>query len=201
MITLTFDKAALERIQQKIRVLSPGAENSITRKAFTDLTLETEARLKQNVSGSILRVRSGRLRSSIGSKVIGQAGNLVGLVGSGVRQGGRLPYANIHETGGTITPKRTKYLAIPLKAALTPGGDLRQKPRDYNNTFVMKTKNGNLIIAQKQGSRMSRIVSLFILKKQVHIPARHYLSRTVDEIAPRCLEIMTRSIERELAKQ
>lgn len=200
MIELTFDKSQWDKLSKKLRALSPVARDSITRKAFTDLTLETEGQLKQSLSGAILRVRSGRLRSSIGSIVIGQGKDLVGMVGSGIRQGGRVSYANIHETGGTITPKNSKYLAIPLSAALTPAGVLKKKPREYNNTFVMKSKNGNLIIAQKRGSRMSRIVALFVLKKKVEIPARHYMSRTAEEVSPRALEIMNRSIERGLAK-
>lgn len=198
MITLTFDKKQLERITDKIKSISPAASNSVTRKAFTDLTLETESRLKQNLSGSILKVRSGRLRSSIGSKVMDQGKNLLGEVGSGVRQGGRVPYANIHETGGTITPKRTQYLAIPLPAALTSAGVLRAKPRDWPNTFIAKSAAGNLIIFQRKLGKGA--IALFVLKKSVKIPASEYMSRTVDNIAAKASEIMNRSIERELAK-
>lgn len=197
MITFTIDKKQLERLTEKIRSISPTAENSITRKAFTDLTLETEKQLKLNTA-SILHVRSGRLRSSISSRVYERGKDLIGEVGSGVRQGDRVPYANIHETGGVIRPVNKKYLAIPLPPALTSAGVLRQKPRDYANTFVAKSNAGNLIIFQRTLGKGA--IALFVLKKSVTIPRRRYMSRTVEEIAPRAFEIMNRSIERELAK-
>lgn len=78
-------------------------------------------------------------------------------------------YAAIHEFGGTIIPKRAQYLAIPLQAARTRAGVGRGSPRMFNNTFVARSRNGNLIIFQNQGSR---IVPLFVLKKEVRIPAR-----------------------------
>jgi hypothetical protein len=89
-----------------------------------------------------------------------------------------------------------------LKPALTPSGDLRKKPREYDHTFVMRSKAGNLLIMHRRGAKgKGALVALFILKKSVTIPARHYMSITRDAIAARAIEIMTRGIERGLAKQ
>lgn len=78
--------------------------------------------------------------------------------------------AAVHERGATITPKRAKYLTIPLPPALTGQGvPKRKSAREWQNTFVLKSKKGNLLIVQKVGKE---IVPLYVLKKSVTIPKR-----------------------------
>ena len=61
-------------------------------------------------------------------------------------------------------------MTIPLDAALNANGTPKKKrARDWKDTFVAKSKRGNLIIFQKRGRR---IVPLYVLKKRVRIPAR-----------------------------
>ena len=81
------------------------------------------------------------------------------------------PYARIHEYGGTVRPKRSKYLAIPLAAAKTAGGDSRGGPRSFTNTFFARSKAGNLILFQNQGSK-KKPLPLFVMKKQVTLKPR-----------------------------
>jgi len=57
---------------------------------------------KRKVSGEVLKVRTGRLRSSITSRVSGTGENITGVVGTNVK------YARIHELDGTI-PAHTVY--------------------------------------------------------------------------------------------
>jgi len=79
--------------------------------------------------------------------------------------------ANVHERGATIRPKRAKYLTIPLPAALTKRGTpIKPNARAWKNTFVLKSKKGNLLIMQKKGK--GDMVPLYVLKKQVVIPKR-----------------------------
>lgn len=80
------------------------------------------------------------------------------------------PYAKIHEHGGQIRPK-SKYLAIPLDAARTAGGDTRGGPRSFSNTFFAKSKAGNLILFQNRGSK-KKPLPLFVMKKQVTLKPR-----------------------------
>lgn len=96
-----------------------------------------------------------------------------------IRRGGELGsmsvlsdsrYAAIHETGGTIKPRRANYLTIPLtprarkfKARIFPGV-----------LFAFKSKRGKLLLAQKTGRRKIKIH--YVLKKSVRIRAKHYLS-------------------------
>jgi len=200
MITLTFDKREFDKLSEKLSRLSPTAQNSITRQAFTELTTETEGQLLRNVSGKILHVRSHGLAGSIGSRVYQEGNTLVGIVGSGARQGGsgRMPYANIHETGGVIKPKKGKFLWIPIRAG-----------SDFAMNLVGDRSIGGLSLSKagfsrKDGKIIGKSYSSKILKwipvRQVTIPARRYMSRTAEEIAPRISEIMNRSIERQLGK-
>lgn len=79
--------------------------------------------------------------------------------------------AVVHEQGATIRPKSAQYLTIPLPAALNPNGTpKRRSARDWQNTFVQRSKKGNLLIFQK--GRGGNLVPLYVLKKQVRIPKR-----------------------------
>jgi len=121
-----------------------------------------------------LSKRSGQmLQSIIGSvEVRGQTFTTIqGFIG-----GSRI--ARVQEFGATITPKRAKYLTVPLPAALNENGTpKKQKARDWKNTFVAKSKAGNLIIFQKRGSG---IVPLYVLKNSVTIPPRLGLKKTLE---------------------
>ncbi len=88
----------------------------------------------------------------------------------------------VHEFGATIRPTRSQYLAIPLDAAKdSTGTPLPMSPRQFRDTFVARSKRGNLLIFQKRGGRFGRIVPLFALKKQVKVPARLGLGATLDK--------------------
>lgn len=200
MIEFSLDKKQFEALKLRMRVVSPKERGNVITVAFRALTIETERYLKEDIlSSQVLNVRTGRLRSSISSVLLREGDNIHGIVGSGVRQGDRVPYANIHETGGTITPRVSKYLAIPLPPALTPAGVLKKKPREWQHTFVMRSNSGNLIIYQKQGKLgKGALVALFLLKKSVKIPARYYMTKTVDAMSDKALDIMSKSIERQI---
>lgn len=87
-------------------------------------------------------------------------------------------YLAIHETGGTIRAKKSKYLTIPLAAALNSDGTpKRRSAREWENTFVGKSKAGNLLIFQKTSTGM---IPLYVLKKEVHIPARLGMKTTLE---------------------
>lgn len=115
-----------------------------------------------------LSARSGKAVQEIKKsvRVTGDSlDTLRGMIGSGDAF-----YLKIHETGGVIKAKNVKYLTIPLPAALNSNGTPKKpSARDWDNTFVAKSKKGNLIIFQKVGSK---IIPLYVLKTSVKIPAR-----------------------------
>jgi len=82
-------------------------------------------RLQEGYSQDDDAYRSGRLQASLS---VGGEGNVFDLGDDFVAVGTNLPYAAQHQKGGTILPKRTKALAIPLQRRLKVYGIW---PRDY----------------------------------------------------------------------
>lgn len=66
-----------------------------------------------------------------------------------IRIGATVPYAQIEEEGGTILPKKGRYLAIPLQKGLPKAG-----PRADGKLFVFKSKNGRLFLARRDGKAL-----------------------------------------------
>jgi hypothetical protein len=88
----------------------------------------------------------------------------------------------VHEEGITIKARRGGYLAIPTTYALSPTGRQTRNPRDFENTFVGRSRRGNLIVFQKKNR--NTLVPLFLLKKRVTIPARLGLEKTLRRYLP-----------------
>lgn len=218
-IEFTINPDEVKRIIARIKHLSPKRQAGIFVQAFRALSRSTADELKLNVSNKILKVRNAFLRSSIGWRVEQTNRGLSAVIGSGIHNAkGRVPYANILERGGTITAKG-KYLAIPLRAALTRAGASKMpSPRDFKSTFVQRSKKGNLIIFQALGKTptgrkrlkgyigaggekiKSNIVPLFVLKKSVNIPPKKYMAITLAQMKPRIFQIMNATVSRELSK-
>jgi len=110
-------------------------------------------------------IDTGRLRNSI-SYVASERDVKIGTC---------LIYGRTHQEGLTIKPKNGKYLAIPLSPPLTPTQARTARPRDFDNTFVAKSKKGNLMIFQRTGKKVRAI---YMLVKQSKIKARPYLKWT-----------------------
>jgi len=115
-----------------------------------------------------LSKRSGKLSASLNPSRIATSGAIASNLEVSFTLTG---IASVHERGATIRPKRAKYLTVPLPPALT-GRGLPKKPsaRDWKNTFVLKSKKGNLLIVQKKGK--NELTPLYVLKKSVTIPKR-----------------------------
>jgi HK97 gp10 family phage protein len=85
-----------------------------------------------------------------------------------VEIGTNLEYAAIHEFGGTITPKSSKYLAIPV-------GNYIGSPRNHADLKLRKTGAGNLVMVDGNGAVQ------YVLKQSVTIQAKPYLRPAFDE--------------------
>lgn len=102
----------------------------------------------------------------------------------------------VHEFGATIRPKKAKYLTVPLPAALNNKGiPIKKSARDWANTFVARSRAGNLIIFQR---RLTQIVPLYVLKSSVTIPPRLGFRKTLEIGLPhfveRAMDAMVRNI-------
>ncbi len=127
----------------------------------------------RNLSGPILKTRSAQLRRSITGKTF--KGRLIeAIVGSGIFGRKPVKYARIHEKGGRIRAKK-KFLTIPF-----PG--VKGLARNFPDSFIIKSKKGNLLIVEKRGKQGFK--PLFSLKKEVNIPARYWLSKSIKEMTP-----------------
>lgn len=102
----------------------------------------------------------------------------------------------VHEFGATIFAKRAEYLTIPLDAALKGGRKVHRTSRGWKNTFVFRSKAGNLIIAQKNGRRL---VPLYVLKRSVRIPPRLGLRQSIADQVPATMTRILNAMDKELA--
>jgi len=129
--------------------------------------------------------RTGNLARGWNSAVTEETGGAVlriWVTGPGAQ------YAAMQEFGGTQTPKRSKYLWIPIAGNVTATGVTRISPREainrggfYRNGVFFGTP---LVKSDRKGMG-PHIIPLFALKKSVRIPARlgaraHFASKQLD---------------------
>ncbi len=129
-----------------------------------------------------LSKRSGRAARSIKASVKVRGTTLDTLTGSI----GGIGYLRTHEFGATVRAKRAQYLTIPLPAALHANGTpIHRSARQWQNSFIMRSKMGNLLIVQKRGKN---IVPLYVLKTEVTIPPRLRMRETLQKRVPLLVE-------------
>lgn len=137
-------------------------------------TGRTVKKIIRNVSGPILKTRTAHLRRSIAGRTF--PGKIVkAIIGSGLFGRRPVKYARIQEKGGTVRPKRSKYLTIPF-----PG--IKGRAANYPGAFFIKSKAGNLLLVERKGK--SGLRPLFVLKSSVNIPASHFMSESIDQMRP-----------------
>lgn len=197
MIQAKFNEEDYKRIIGKLQKVTPNQRSRVMFNAMKMVGLQVRNRLITNVSGRILKRRTGRLAQSIESKVTPKLDGIGVVVGSGVRQGNRIPYADIHETGGTIRPKNAKYLTIPAKANKTSAGQTRFTAKELFSAYAGKLYFSNGALILKKSARAKGKV-MFWLKKQVKIPARRYLSRTLEETQRKIVKILLTGVRQGL---
>lgn len=187
-VDVTIRAGDVARIIKKLETLKPAGRNAVLSSAWRRGTLFMENQLKQAISGPILKVRTGHLRNSIGSQITFETGRIKSVIGSGARTGRRLPYANIHETGGVIRPKRGKYLAIPIGNMRTAAGVGKMPARDFFRANKSSAFIVNGIVYNAVGK--TGISPSYVLKRSVTIPARHYMSLTVQKFGGNVVKIV-----------
>lgn len=197
MIKAKFSQEDYARIMQKLKRVAPNERSRVMFNSMKVVGMYLRNALVKNVSGKILKRRSGNLAQSIESKVIPKVNGISVVTGSGVQRGNRLPYADIHETGGIIRPKNAKYLTIPAKANQTATGQTRFTAPELFSAYAgqLYFSGGALILKKSPGSKGK---VMFFLKKQVEIPARRYLSRTLEEMQRKIVNILLMGVRKGL---
>lgn len=178
-----------------------GAAKSLSRqlKSFLDSVAEAIAQRHSTpwpggTGEHTLSKRSGALVASIEKSVRIEGSTYNDLKGY---IGAAFP-AQVHEYGATIRPKKAKFLTVPLPAALDSRGVPKKKSaRDWKNTFVAKTRKGNLIIFQKNGTQ---ITPLYVLRTQVTIPPRLGMQATLNLGLPYFVDKAADAIVRDMMR-
>ena len=119
-----------------------------------------------------LHRRSGRLATSFTREVVGH--NMATLL---MRYGTNVSYAAIHEFGGIVKPIRGKWLTIPLKLNKTPDGQMRQSLRSFPVVKFVRSKKGRRQLIALAGPDAEHLKPMFVLVREVKIPARLGLRR------------------------
>lgn len=168
--------------------------------------LKTE-RLTGGTTSTQLHTRTGALRASVRPLSVNRSST---IIQAGISFGTQYASTHVGKRGTvtTIRPKGHPYLAIPLPAAKTRSGVAKGQPEvswqgeerpnsPFGDTFIAKSKKGNLIIFGKSiqtkdvnwGRTKGKIVPLFVLKREVKIPVRIPIEgiqeRLVDSIVER----------------
>lgn len=115
------------QVQHLLSRLSADLRPHVIRRSLNITAADIEAEIKTRMSGRTLSVRSGTYRRSIKmvpAKIIG--GRMQASVESDVKE--RKGFENLLEHGGTVTPKKRRFLTIPIPggSALTASG--RKRP-------------------------------------------------------------------------
>jgi len=160
----------VHQLSVRLRALGAGRLALALRRVAIKTALRAEAGAKINATQR-LRVRSGRLRNSIAGKVEPRPGGLAVVLSAGGRTGGAdVAYAGIQEEGGTIRPKRGRYLAIPVHDALSTAAGVQRYPSARHVPDLQFIPRGKPRLVHKETGEL-----YYILKEQVTITGKHYL--------------------------
>lgn len=140
-------------------------------------------------SGMGLNRRSGNLSRDWNTVASADAGNLtvhIETTGTGDK------YARLQEFGGTVVPKSSEWLWIPLDQNKTSNGVARITPRQAvsNGGFYTNARNGGKIFWAYALTKAARkkakgeLVPLFVLKKSVYVPARMGATSLFESMLP-----------------
>ncbi len=131
---------------------------------------EIENKVKLDLTGVKLGLRSGKLRSDIKSEVKQTRNKTKIKIGSR-----KIPYSKIQDDKDktSITTQSRQWLTVPVNRTI------KGKARQYSNTFfILNPKTGNLLLVKKT---KKGIKPLFTLKKFVTIQGVGYLTDNVND--------------------
>ena len=154
------------------RTLQQAASRAVRvlRAELTATALDAERQGKE-LARARLRSRTGQLVRSIRGEVT-EAGDLLELRLSAGRDR-QLRYAAMQEYGGTIRPKRARWLTIPVGAALTPAGVPRYaSAREAGQLRFVPIDGARALLVR---DRRGRSDILYVLRKRSTIREKSFM--------------------------
>lgn len=182
----------LQQLQDRMALASREIREQVAIEAKgTALTAEARAKM---LATERLKVRTGRLRGSIAGLVEDEPAAFL------VRLRSDVPYARVQEEGGTIRPRRGKFLAIPN--SLTGAGVSRYaSPRDVPGLRFVPTRGGasGMLVRDVGRGKSARIEVMFWLVRQVTLKPKRYLADGLDQAAQGLTDRLARRVVAALA--
>jgi hypothetical protein len=107
------------------------------------------------------------------------------------------PWLIEQETKTVITPRKASTLAVPRIWQRGSRTAVTRSPRYLANTFRLKTKYSNEMIAIRQGTgRLARLVPLFILRKRTPEQSRiHLIKVGTDTVSKVTSQVMSAMVQ------
>ena len=175
-------KITLDELGTKLSNVSRGQLLRELHVSALDYAAQGETRAKTRASTK-LTVRSGRLAGSIAGRVVKRSGYSGGKLSAG-GGGEDVKYAAAHEYGAVITPKKAKFLTIPVHPELKTavGVGRVQSARDVPGlTFAQSLGGQPVLLHQVTGEVW------YLLRKRVEIPERPYMRPSLKDIEKRMM--------------
>lgn len=165
-----------------------------TKRVFANATRSAQREVVSGIRSGPLYRRTGALARSIQTEVIGSDIGTLSASLFSANPGGEkaVVYAPIHELGGTVKAKNKymgvpggPYLNIPLPANKTAAGVTRRSARTvFASGGTLARAGTRWFVIGKPTTKSKRIVPMFILVKQVVIPARLGMLSTATSYLP-----------------
>ena len=113
-------------------------------------------------------------------------------------------FIDIHETGGTIAPKKARMLAIPIGGALTGSGRVKKSVTKHRGNFgsirglFPIVSGGKVLLAKK--NRNGKVTPYFVLKNRVRIQPRLRFYETWGQMAGYRAKILNKAVSKAIKK-
>lgn len=154
------------------------------RRQGQDWASKTVRYIKQSYKGgAVFRRPPAEFDARLDMRVKMQDEELLIVIGTGTEIGlEEVKYARIQEEGGTVRPIGHPFLTIPL-----PG--VKGSASQYPHAFLAVTARGQWLLAEPKGK--TGIRPLFLLRRQVTLPARRWFSRPIAQRQSELTQMMS----------
>ena len=161
----------MDKLDLKLKKLSSSARAKLPDAAEAGGRV-IEGYAKINANEKFSSHATNALANSITVEVQRNGAGVTALVGPTVE------YGRIQELGGTVHPTRAKFLAIPATEMARKIGSPRSYPGKLR--FVGDDNSGALVSESGE--------TVYVLRKQVTLPAKPYLRPALDEHKPEIVD-------------